>query len=188
MAVADDRMSELYLAIISRYRGYIEEKEEISVAELPILVTPKAEDITAKAEEIKAGFSAYFYDRDFPDAAQRAFDFVSKSIEEVALPVQFWLTPEETMRFRAGDMMDKSILLCSLLIALGNASAKVFMLIRESERVTQVYFEFRGAVTMLDFSGPARKYASKEDLFRSFGIMESDTAYEFNNRSYTDIY
>jgi hypothetical protein len=186
--MADERLAGLYLAIISRYKDYIEEKEELSVAELPTLVTPRADDIVSKADEIKGKLAPYFYDRDFISAAHIAFEFVSTAIEEVALPVQFWLTPEETLRFRAGDRMDKSILLCSLLIALGNPSAKVFMLIRDNERNTCVYFEFSGRVTVMDFKRGIDEYANRNELLERFSITDEDTAYEFNNRSYADIY
>ena len=188
MTEAEDRLSGLYLAIISRYKDYIEEKEELSVAELPTLVTPRAEDIVSKADEIKAGLSPYFYDRDFIAAARLAFDFVKDYIDEVTLPVQFWLAPEETMRFKAGDRMDKSILLCSLLIALENHSAKVFMLIRDNERKTCVYFDFFGMVTVMDFKDGISEYRSRDEMLEKFAITADDTAYEFNNRSYADIY
>ncbi len=188
MTEAEDRLAGLYLAIISRYKDYIEEKEELSVAELPTLVTPRADDIVSKAEEIKAGLSPYFYDRDFFAAARHAFEFVNASIDEVTLPVQFWLTPEETIRFRAGDRMDKSILLCSLLIALENHSTKVFMLIRNNDRKTCVYFEFAGKVTVMDFKDGIGEYRNRNEMLEKFAITEDDTAYEFNNRSYADIY
>ena len=188
MTEAEDRLAGLYLAIISRYKEYIEEKEELSVAELPTLVTPRAADIVSKAEEIKAGLAPYFYDRDFIAAARQAFDFVNASIDEVTLPVQFWLTPEETLRFKAGDGMDKSILLCSLLVALGNHSAKVFMLIRNNDRKTCAYFEFAGKVTLMDFKDGISEYRNRDEMLGKFAMAEDDTAYEFNNRSYADIY
>ena len=53
----ETRLSQLYLSIISRYKGYIEEKEELAVAELPTLVLPKGELVTRKANEIRGTFT-----------------------------------------------------------------------------------------------------------------------------------
>jgi hypothetical protein len=111
----ETRLSQLYLSIISRYKGYIEEKEELAVAELPTLVLPKGELVLRKVNEIKGTFTNYGYDSDFPKAAMKAFEFVRDEIEEIILPLQFWLNPDETAEFRLGDRIDRNILLCSIL-------------------------------------------------------------------------
>ena len=72
----DARLSQLYLSIISRYKDYIEEKEELAVAELPTLIAPKSESVARKTSELKATFPNYTYDRDFLVAALNAFNYV----------------------------------------------------------------------------------------------------------------
>ncbi len=182
------RINQIYLLIISRYRDYIEEKEQISVAELPILVTPKEVAIARKAGEIKATFSDYSYDQNFCDAGARAFEFVSREIEDVQLPLQFWLTPNETMQFMSGDLTDKCVLLCSLLIALGNPSSKVFVAINDGDRRISVYYEFNDSITMFDLERNATKsFKSKDEMVQSFGMNGDSTAYEFNDQMYIDI-
>lgn len=44
----EGRLNNLYLAVISRYKEYIEEKEGLSVAELPTLVTPNSEKVAKR--------------------------------------------------------------------------------------------------------------------------------------------
>jgi len=184
----DGQLNQLYLAIISRYKDYIEEKEELSVAELPTLVTPKADAVIRKANAIKADFSTYNYDKDFIDAALKAFEFVKGEVDEIALPIQFWLTPDETMRFKVGDRIDRNILLCSILISLGNPSSKVFVLKTEEMRRIYVYFEFGPKTLLMDIDSGIREFPDAKAMVSSFSIKEDDTAYEFNNQSYADVY
>ena len=182
-----NRLSQLYLAVISRYREYIQEKEGLSVAELPTLVTPKNEVVAKKAAEIKSVFDTYSYERDFYPASMEAFSFIRDRIEAVVLPLEFWLSPEETLSYMMGDIMDKNILLCSMLIALGNPSARVLVRMKDENVSAFVYCEFNGKVYMFDVSNGTKDFDSKEAMVASLGIDDDTTAYEFNNQMYLDI-
>lgn len=182
------RINNIYLLMLSKYKDYIEEKEELSVAELPMLVTPKAALIARKAGDIKDAFENYDYDSNFYDASIRVFDFVSKDIGDITLPIEFWLMPEETMRFLLGDVTDKSILLCSLLIALGNPSTKVVVVSRDSMRNIYVYYEFGGYLVMMDVeNGRLVRLNGKDEMLKTFNLDDESTAYEFNDQMYADI-
>ena len=109
---------QLYKLIIDRYRDKIEEYETKSVSDLKDLVQPRNEKIAELRESICAGFHPYVYGEHFPAASKMAFEFVS-SFRTLPLPVSFWLSFEEMQELMAGDEIDKSILLCSLLRALG---------------------------------------------------------------------
>ena len=183
----ETRLSQLYLSIISRYKGYIEEKEELAVAELPTLVLPKGELVTRKANEIRESFTNYSYNNDFPNAAMAAFKFVRDEIEEILLPLQFWLTPDETVEFKLGDRMDRNILLCSMLIALGNPSSRVFVIKREGGVSTYTYFEFNATTVLLNLENGTEVFESKDEMLKRLRIGEDDTAYEFNHQSYIDV-
>ena len=180
-------LNQLYLAIIQRYKGYIEEEESLSVAELPTLVTPQSEKVADKAAEIMDDFEHYTYDTDFYDASVKALEFVKDSIAEVVLPLQFWLTPTDTLTFKMGDAVDKCVLLCSLLIKMGNPSAKVFMKMYDTTRSVVVYYDYNGKTYMLDIKDGVREFASREQLLGSLGINDDVTAYEFNDKMYVDI-
>lgn len=184
----ESRLSQVYLAIISRYKDYIEEKEGLSVAELPTLVTPNNEKVIRKCDEIRAGFLNYVYDRNFVEASTRAYGFVKEEIDDAVLPLQFWLTPEETLEFRMGDSMDKNILLCSILIQLGNPSAKAFVKMVANSRKVFVHFEFNGKLYMLDLDGTIKEFASKDSMLQPMELNDETVSYEFNNQMYADIY
>ena len=108
-------------------------------------------------------------------------------IDEVVLPVQFWLLPEETLSFMMGDLLDRNILLCALLVGLGNPSAKVFVKIKGSARDSFVYCEFSNRVYVMDMGSTIREFDDKKAMVDSLGIDDETTAYEFNNQSYADV-
>jgi hypothetical protein len=181
------RLNQIYLAIISRYRDYIEEHEHISVSELPSLVTPKNAAVEGKANEIKAAFGTYSYKSSFKEASLRAFEFVKNEIEDAVLPLQFWLTPEETLTFMAGDIIDKNVLLCSILISLGNPAAKVLVCMKDSSRFVYTYYEADGAVYLMDLKNGLTEFQSKAEMMRSAGIGDDSISYEFNDSMYVDL-
>ena len=181
-----DRLNQLYLAVILRYRDYIEEKENLSVAELPRLVTPESPLVSRTADEIKG--ESYIYEANFYDASIRAQEFVRETVDEILLPVQFWILPDETIKFRLGDSIDSNILLCSLLIRLGNPSTKVLINIRDDERKAYVYYEFNNSIYLLDINEEAKAFPKKEDMLKLIGIDENSTAYEFDDKMFLDIY
>ena len=181
------RLNKIYLAIISRYRDYIEEHENVSVAELPALVTPKNAAVVSKVDEIKTSFGRYDYDKHFPEARTSAFAFVKEKVEDVVLPLQFWLVPEETLAFMAGDTFDRCVLLCSLLVGLGNPSAKVAVVVKGETRRVFVYCEFSGSAYMFALDGGIKKFSTKQDMISSLKIDADTTAYEFNDRTQADM-
>ncbi len=181
-----EELNKLYLAIILRYKELIEEKEELSVAALPTLITPKDERVIAKAEEFKREFVNYTYEKDFLAAAKKAFEFTRDKIDNIVPPVQFWLMPSETLDFQVGDMMDKNVLLCSLLLQLGNPSAKVLVEV-DNELSVFVYFEFNNVFYAFDLKDGIKEFSSKEELYDSLVKGSDSVAYEFNNQHYNDI-
>ncbi len=182
-----DGFSRICLAIISRYKDYIEEKENLSVAELPTLVTPHNQRIETKAAELKASMQGYGYDNDFREAALKAYNFVKEEIGQITLPLQFWLTPEETLDFRLGDSIDRNILLCSLLICLGNPSTRVLVRSSDSRREVMVYYKHAGRTCLMDLAGSIKEFDSPKAALESLHASEDETMYEFNDSMYADI-
>ena len=182
-----DGFSRICLAIISRYKDYIEEKENLSVAELPTLVTPRNQRIGAKAAELKASMQGYDYDRDFREVALRAYNFVKEEIGLITLPLQFWLMPEETLDFRMGDSIDRNILLCSLLICLGNPSTRVLVRSSDSRREVVVYYVHAERTCLMDLAGSIKEFDSPKAAMESLRASEDETMYEFNDSMYADI-
>ncbi len=186
------KYNSLYLEIIMKYRGDIEEHESLYIAELPRLVTPQDGVVKGLADTILGRFPGYRYDDNFYDAAKAAFSHVRDAISTVSLPVQFWLSPAQTINYSAGDVFDKAVLLCSLLVAMGNASSKVMVAAGESERRILVYFELGNRVIALDLEkGSINEARDKNELLRSIGVRETTesdlSVYEFNDKMYVDI-
>ncbi len=184
-----EKYSSLYLEIIMRYRDYIEQEETLYMADLPTLITPDDENVLSKAKSIKSMFASYNYDEDFLGAAKEAQWYVRDKIATISLPVQFWLRPGQTLSLESGDVFDKAVLLCTMLIALGNVTAKVITVIRDSEKMFAVYCEFSGRIVLFDVEGTTSEFGSKEEMLGKLeiGKDESLTAYEFNDKMYDNL-
>jgi len=184
------RYNQLYLEIIMRYKEYIEENENLYVAELPKLITPDNESVVGLANKIKSQFPIYNYNENFPDAVRIAYSYVKENILLVNLPIQFWLKPEEVIRCGAGDIFDKATLLCSLIIALGNVSTKLIIKVEDSEREFVVYSEFNNSIIAVDLERGVKEYKSREELLKAmrvYGENEEMNVYEFNDKMYNSI-
>jgi len=184
-----NKYNKLYLEIIMRYKDYIEENEQLYVAELPKLVTPENDSVVAAVNKIKSSFPVYSFEGNFYDAVKLSYEYIRDGIFTVEVPLQFWLTPEETIRIGAGDMFDKAVLLCSMLIALGNPSTKIIVIISDSTRRFVVYSEFQGKIIAIDVSTGIKEYKDKDELLMNLGISKGDEimAYEFNDKMYSDL-
>ena len=144
----DELKARLYKLIIDRYRDKIEEYETKSVSDLKGLVQPKNATIAEIRDSMSEGFHPYVYLENFLDCAKMAFKQVS-SFRTIPAPVSFWLTFSELQELMAGDEIDKSIFLCSLLRALGSENAKVFV---TDTRNSYVLFQFSGKSYVADHS------------------------------------
>ncbi|MGC8568090.1 MAG: hypothetical protein ACP5RP_03055 [Candidatus Micrarchaeia archaeon] len=181
-----EKLNALYLEIINRYKEYIEENEEKTVNEMPGLITPQDKAVVEAATKIKMEFQDYSYEKDFVGASLKALKII-KSIETVVLPVQFWLYPKDTLNTGIADTLDKHILLCSLLIALGNYSSKVLVNVNNNVHKIATYYEFSGKFYCLDEERNLSEFDSKEQLISYIGATNDSVLYEFNDKSYTDI-
>ncbi len=180
----------LYLEMIMRYREKIEEGERLYMAELPKLVTPSDETVVAAANKIKGEFLSYNFDTDFPEAMRKAYAFVSSSISQVSPPIEFWLRPNQVLGIGAGDVFDQAVLLCSILIGLGNLSAKVVVSVKnETEKDYAVYCEFGGKILAVEIGKGMSELKDKNELLAKIGVFmgSETTVYEFNDKMYDSL-
>ncbi len=183
------KYNQLYLEMLMRYKDYIESEESVYVAELPKLITPDDAAVINLANKIKSSFSQYSYDRDFYGAARIAYDNIRDNIATISLPLQFWLSPSQTLKCEAGDIFDKATLLCSLLIALGNMSTKVIIAAKEESRSFVVYCEYADSLILFNIDSGITQVKSKQELLDGMNIGKDEelTAYEFNDKMYDDL-
>lgn len=179
----------IYLEIIMRYKEQIEEKEGLYLADLPKLVTPNDDNVMLLSKDIQANFPVFDYDENFPEAARLAYEYVKNKITPISLPIQFWLRPAQTIRYSAGDIFDKAVLLCSLLIAMGNVSSRIMVVAKDTDRTFIVYAEFKDKLIAIDLEKGVEDFANLDELLKELKVDSNDdtTAYEFNDKMYRDI-
>lgn len=181
--------------IIERYREHIEAGEMKTVPDLRNLIDPKNKAIREVMESIEEQFHPYLYEANFEQASGIAFEFMRDQIGNEALPIDFWLAPEDVLELRLADEMDKAIFLCSLLIALDNETAKV-VVETNGTRHAFVLFEFKGKFYLMDPVHNVNISGSREEVLKAhlgtpdsnLGLDESHTkvVYEFNHKGYEE--
>lgn len=185
-----ERYNKIYLSVIMRYKDSIEENENLYIAELPKLILPQDASVVAVARNITSVFPAYEYENDFRNALKMAYEYVSKEVAAVSLPIQFWQRPNETISNGAGDLFDKAVLLCSIMISLGAIPSKIIIAVKEDgERNFLVYTEYKGKILFVDIEQGVGELESKEGLLKKLNIGKDSeiSAYEFNDKMYVDL-
>jgi len=167
--------------IIERYRDHIEAEEQKSVLDLQRQVKPFDERIAKIRDSITEGFHPYVYDEHFLSAAKEAFSFVS-AFATMHAPVPFWLSFAEMEELMAGEEIDKSILLCSILRSLGSENAKVFV---TDNRRSYVLFQFSGKSFVADHSEAA--IAEKPSGAEALSHLSGKILYSFSDKEYDDF-
>ncbi len=183
------KYNNVYLEIIMKYKDHIEESERLNVSDLPKLVTPDDEAVSAMCDSFRAVFGNYSYAQNFEAAADSAFRYVRKSITDISLPIQFWQLPGETIKRGAGDSFDKAVLLCSMLINLGNIASRVVIAFRGDNRSFMVYAASEKGIRVFDINNDVREYGNIRELLGELGVSDDTeaSAYEFNNSVYNNL-
>ncbi len=172
--------------IIDRYREQIEMGESKTVPDLKNFIDPKNKAVQQVKQDIEGYFHPYIYEKNFEEAASKAFEFLRDKIENDALPVDFWLSPDEVLELGLADEMDKAIFLCSLLIALDNETARV-VVETNGQRHAFVMFEFNGKFHLMDTVHDVNISGSREEVIEAhLSGHEHKLVYEFNNKGYEE--
>jgi hypothetical protein len=181
-APTDDELKlRLCRLIIDRYRDKIEEYETKSVLDIKGLIQPRHEKIAELRESITEGFHPYVYEQSFLSAAKMAFAAAS-SFRTIAAPVSFWLSFSDIQEIGAGDEIDKSILLCSILRSLGSENAKVFV---TDTRNSYALFQFEGKSFVADHS--QKELSEFADGQAALSSLKGKLLYAFNDKDYEDF-
>ncbi|MFA6328312.1 MAG: hypothetical protein WCY41_02620 [Candidatus Micrarchaeia archaeon] len=178
---SDELRVKLYKLIIDRYREDIEEHENKSVSDLKGMVLPHDPIITKTRDSLLEGFRPYIYEEHFLAAAKMCCSYVA-SFATISPPVAFWLSFSDMQSIMAGDEIDKSILLCSLLRSLGAPDARIFV---TNTKNSYVLCPFGGKFHLSAHSGaePAVCESEQEALLR----MSGKPLYSFNDRDYSAL-
>ena len=178
---SDELRLKLFRLIIERYRGEIEEHESKSVADLKGMILPHDPIITKTRDSLLEGFRPYIYEEHFLAAAKMCCEYVA-SFATISPPVAFWLGFSDMQAILAGDEIDKSILLCSLLRSLGSPDARIFV---TDTKNSYVLCSFNGKFHLSAHSGaePSVCGSEAEAILR----MKGKPIYSFNDRDYSAL-
>lgn len=172
---------EICKIIIDRYRKFIEDGEAKSIADLRTLVKPLDHAIVEMKISIQDAFHPYVYEKHFIPAVQKSLDLIF-SYRAVSLPVNFWLEFEEIQRLNASDDIDRAIILCSLLRALGSESVKVLI---TKNKDALASFSFGGKVYLVELARKSMSaYPENDDQLLQ---IQHSILYSFNDREYQDM-
>ncbi len=178
---SDELRLGLFRVIIERYREEIEEHENKSVSDLKEMVLPHDPLIVKTRDSLLEGFRPYIYEEHFIAAAKMCCEYVS-SFATISPPVAFWLTFSDMQSILAGDEIDKSILLCSLLRSLGSPDARIFV---TDTKNSYVLCSFWGKFHLSSHSGSAPAVCESEQA--AIAHMSGKPIYSFNDRDYSAL-
>jgi len=181
--ILNDKIKLLEL-IIDRYRSTIEQSETKTIADIKALINPKDETVKRIASEIAGEFKPYIYDQNFLAAAQKVHEYV-RQIRTVKTPIDFWLMPKDVIKLRAGDQMDKAVLLCSILMGLDNSDCYVIVGVNDGTKVV-VAFKFNEEWYLMDPASKGMINGKKDDIIQQW-LGDEENIYEFNNINYNQI-
>lgn len=120
-----EKECELYRLMVLRYKELIEKSEDRTITEIRAMVSPYNDFIQKKKAEVLSGFPLYNPKNDFFSAMQKAIEYI-KSIENIKMPIRFWLSFDELDRLKAGDVYSQALLLASLLRAMEGEDVLVY--------------------------------------------------------------
>jgi hypothetical protein len=172
---------EIQRLILERYQRFIEDGEAKYIAELRELVRPMDSVVTELKIQIQDQFHPYLYEQHFLPAVQKCLDLLF-SYRSVSLPVNFWMSFSDMARLRAADDIDRAILLCSLLRALGSESSRVLIDKNKGAWVSYVYADKQYVVDIAKRVMSA--YPLQDEALAAF--MRA-VQYAFNDKEYEDL-
>lgn len=118
------KREDLMQFILVKHKDEIEEKEARSLSRLRQIISPYSAYVSKIKTEILAPLAPYMKGEQLLKAAERILEHCSR-IEVVDLPIEYTLTFEEMESIKASPLLDKCLLLTSLLRAAGSENAAV---------------------------------------------------------------
>lgn len=181
----------LFRALVSKYADIINDFEKKTVGEIKGMVNPDDLSVQSVLQGIKS--EQYDFESGFEENAKKAFEFVKEEIGFVKpdIDVNFWLSPHELLKEKAGDDKDIAVFLCSLLAGLGDENAEVIVCeLSDGSTHAVVSTEKSGKFFIFDatqkhgfeyFSG------KKEEVFDRYSFNNAKITrflYRFNRQKY----
>ena len=181
----------LYEALLKKYKDLINDTERKTVGEIKGLVN--ADDLTIQSFVSRFKPEDYAFEKDFLGTLEKCYNAVTKDISftKAGIDLNFWLSPEEILKYKVADDEDISVFLCSVLQALGEETAEV--LICEMENFSTHAMAIANSqrrFILLDASQktPFQEFiGSQEDVLQKYtfqGQRIKKPLYKFNHQNY----
>ena len=166
----------IYTLVLARYKDLINEKETHSISEIRARVSPYQDFIRNLRDSLIKDMVPYVPKSQFMIGAERAMDYV-RTIKTCEFAFTFWMEFSEMASLRFGTVMDKSILLSSLLRSLGSEDAKVLV-----SRRSKAFVKFSNDGRTYVFSPESGSLLMGDDAMKLFA--DDPVAYAFNDLVY----
>lgn len=180
-----------YRALLEKYAEIINQAEHRTVGQVKMLVNPEDLTIQSLIQQYKP--ETYVREKDYLHTAQQVFEFVTKEIKFVPneLNINFWLKPNEIIINKVSDDEDLAVLVCTLLYALGDEHAMVYLMELEDLHTHAVVItKVNGQTLLLDpCTGHNffKYYGEKAHVFKRYqfnGQKIKRALYRFNAQTY----
>jgi hypothetical protein len=122
-----ERSHKLAKYLLKKYAETINQSETRTIGEIKALVDGSDLSIQSITQEFKP--KDYSFQENYLEALKKAYAFVCKNIEYVEddFGINYWLTPKEVLEAKVCDEEDMSVVLCSLMKALGDDNANIII-------------------------------------------------------------
>lgn len=160
----------LYRLLLKKYSKLINEQEKRTIGEVKGLIN--GDDLTVQSIVSEFKPEKFVFERDFPGAAKKAFEFVGREIAfaKADIDLDYFLSPVEITTEKVADDQDQAVFLCSLIFGLGYESASV--VIAEMDDLTThafVILEHGGKAYFLD---PTQEHGFDEFSGRTEDVLK----------------
>ncbi|MFH2105717.1 MAG: hypothetical protein ABII22_00505 [Candidatus Micrarchaeota archaeon] len=113
----------LYSLVVSRYKDIISEKEQKSITEMRSRIEPYSDFVKSLRQTIAGGID---YDTDFMSAVQKFAAYIRK-IKNFEFLFNFSMDFKEIEKLSAAPIMDKALLLASLLRSIEAKNTRIYV-------------------------------------------------------------
>lgn len=181
----------LYEALLKKYKDLINDSEKKTVGEVKALVNKN--DLTIQMFVSRFKPEDYDFERHFLPTARKCYDFLVNEVDyyKLGFDLNFWLKPEEILKYKIADDEDLAVFLCSLLYALGNGKSEVLICEMDDFSTHAITItEHQGEFILLDASQKeafGRFKGDKEKVLADYsfeGKKIKRPLYKFNHQSY----
>jgi len=179
--------NKLLKAIINKYLH----EQSFGLEDLKKLILPNDLSVLSIKQEILP--ENYNYEDDYLQAVQNLYAYLRKNytLTDLGLATKYWLSPRDIIEAGAGDAFDLSVLVCSILIALGGNETKVYAVeLSDFSRHSFVLTRYKKRMLIIDlvYSKSYNDYLGYEkDVWQEYspkGLTIRTKKYSFNDVSF----